>query len=114
MLVVAKILNRLLLNRLYPVINEQLRVYQAGFRKNNCAEQIHVLERILEGFDQKQLPLVISFVDFQKAFDSVDRAVIWAIFKHYGLFLKIILAIKCFHVSSVSRVKISRSLSRPF
>ena len=68
MSVAAKTFNRLLLNRLYPVLNERLRVYQAGFRKKrNCAEQIHVLRRILEGFHQRHLPLVISFVDFQKA-----------------------------------------------
>ena len=29
-------------------------------------------------------PLYSVFVDFQKAFDSVDREVIWKFIQHYG------------------------------
>ena len=46
----------------------------AGFRKNrNCLEQIHILRRVMEAYYQHQLPLIAVFIDFKKAFDSIDR-----------------------------------------
>ena len=41
-----------------------------------------------------QTPLFINFVDFQRAFDSIDHEVLWNILRHYGLPEKIIKMIK--------------------
>ena len=41
----------------------------------------------MEGFQDHQLPLTITFTDFKKAFDSIDRKVIMVMFaflRHYG------------------------------
>ena len=51
MLVSANVFNQLILNRDYDEVNKKLRPFQAGFSKNmSCAEQIHVLRRIVESF----------------------------------------------------------------
>ena len=104
----AKIFNRLLLNRIYEEVNQKLIwTYQAGFRRDmSCAEQIHILRRITEGFHQKQLPMIVTFVDFSKAFDSVRRNALWAILAHYGIPSKVINAIKALYVNSTSCVKV--------
>ena len=39
---------------------------------------------IIEQSPEWQIPLYTVFVDFQKAFDSVDRDVIWRLKYHYG------------------------------
>ena len=108
MSVPAKIFNRLLLNRIYEEVNQKLIwTYQAGFRRDmSCAEQIHILRRITEGFHQKQLPMIVTFVDFSKAFDSVRRNAMWAILAHYGIPSKVINAIKALYVNSTSCVKV--------
>lgn len=40
-------------------------------------------------------PLYISFVDYEKAFDSVDRETLWKLLRHYGVPEKIIALIRC-------------------
>ena len=57
MSIAAKVYNKILLNRISDKIDPQLRNNQAGFhRGRNCAQQIHILMRIIEGFQDYQLP----------------------------------------------------------
>ena len=71
---VAKALNRMILNRLKPEIETILRRNQNGFRPGrSTAQQILVLRRLIEGVKSRKLPAVLTFIDFKKAFDSVHR-----------------------------------------
>jgi hypothetical protein len=67
---------------------------QTGFRPNrSCIDQINTLRVIIEQSLQFQSPLYLLFVDYQKAFDSVDRRWIWKALEERGLpnkFIKLI------------------------
>lgn len=92
--IAAKTYNRILLNRIQNPIDKLLRNNQAGFRSGcSCAQQIHVLHRVIEGERAQLLPLYIAFLDFKKAFDSLDRPMMFAILRHYGIPQKIVDAI---------------------
>ena len=66
--IAAKVYNKILLNRIRDEVDPILRKNQAGFRPGrSCAQQIHILRRVLEGFRDYQLPLVVTFIDFKKA-----------------------------------------------
>ena len=73
LLVPGKVLNRIILDRLTTTLDAELRYQQAGFRKDrSCTDHIAtpriIVEQTLEWFSL----LYVNFVDFQKAFDSLD------------------------------------------
>ena len=80
MSIAAKVYNKILLNRIRPHVDPLLRKNQAGFRPGrSSAQQIHILRRIMEGFKEYQPPLTITFVDFEKAFDSINRTAMFPV-----------------------------------
>ena len=71
---ISKTYNRMILNRIRPVIDPLLRINQNGFRPGRTTtSQILALRRILEGVRDNQLPAAITFIDFKKALDTIYR-----------------------------------------
>ena len=115
MSIAAKVYNRVLLNRIRNPIDQLLRKNQAGFRiGRSCIQQIHILRRIIDGAYSEAIPLFITFVDFKKAFDSIDRDMMFAILRHYGIPEKIVKAIRVLYDNSTSQVFVKGLLSDPF
>jgi len=101
----------MLLNRIYEPVNALLCPEQAGFRRGcRCTEHIHILRRIIEDFYKKQLPLICTFVDFKKAFDSTDRIRMSEILCHYGIPEIIVMA----HKDATSKVMVNGEFSKTF
>jgi hypothetical protein len=84
MSIAARTHNRILINRIREPLDKLLRKSQADFRKGrSCTQQIHILRRIMDVAQCDGVPLYIKFVDFKKAFDSIDRDMMFAIlFSH--------------------------------
>ena len=79
----GKVLNRIILERLKAVVDKGLRDEQAGFRKGrSCTDHIATLRIILEQSLEWNSPVYLTFVYFEKAFDSVDRDVLWKLLRH--------------------------------
>ena len=65
--IIAKMYNRLILNRIRSVIDIPLRVNQNGFRpKRSTVAQILTLRRIIEGVKASSIEAVMTFIDFKK------------------------------------------------
>lgn len=97
----GKIMATILLNRMRNAVDERLRQEQAGFRPGrSCCEQIFTLRQIIEKALMWQVPVVINFIDFRKAFDSVHRESLWKIMQSYGIPEKIIGIVKSFYDNS--------------
>ena len=77
----SKEFGRVLIDRIGQVVDTKLRDEQAGFRKGrSTVEQIFVLRNIVEW----QSTLYITFVDFEKAFDSVHReSLYWQVMEYH-------------------------------
>ena len=84
--IAAKIYNALLRNRIEPKIDNILRKNQNGFRRNtSTTSQILTIRGIHEGVRAKNLQVTILFVDFTKAFDSIQRGKMEQILLAYGI-----------------------------
>ncbi|VDO94186.1 unnamed protein product [Schistosoma margrebowiei] len=80
-----------MLNRMKDCVDAQLCDQQAGFRKDRfCTDRIATLRIIVEQSTERNSPLYINFIDYEKAFDSVDRTTLWKLLRHYGVPQKIV------------------------
>ena len=68
----------------------------------------------MEGFQSKQLPLCVTFIDYKKAFDSIDRKVMFAVLRHYGILEKVVNAISVLYKNSKSVVSVDGNISESF
>ena len=83
---VGKIFMMILLERLKAQTEEHLADEQAGFRKDrNTVQQILMLRLIAEKAKRKGRAVYNCFIDFEKAFDSVYKDVMWATLQSYGI-----------------------------
>ena len=111
----GKILSRIMLDRLKTSLDKTLRDEQAGFRQNrSCTDHIATMRIIIEQSLEWQTPLYATFVDFQKAFDSVDRNVIWKLMEHYGFPQKFITIIQQLYENATCQVIHDGKLTEPF
>ena len=101
----AKVYNRMILNRVRPLLDPKLHINQNGFRPGrSMLAQIIILHHILEGVTYKNLPAVLTFVDFQKAFNSVHRGKLMEILKASGVPKEIVKAIEVLYVNTTAQV----------
>ena len=105
-LIAAKMYNALLRNCIEPKIDNILRTNQNGFRRNRSAtSQIFTIRRILEGVRAKNLQATLLFVDFTKAFDSLQRGKMEQILQAYGLPKETVAAITILYKNTKLKVR---------
>ena len=103
--IMAKTYNRMLLNLIRPILDPLLRNHQNGFRHEiTTVGQILAIRRILEGVKSKNIPIVFTFIDFKKAFDSVHRGKMIKILSSYGIPDNIVNTIEASYASTRSKV----------
>ncbi|KAK6755335.1 hypothetical protein RB195_013983 [Necator americanus] len=68
-----KVFTKIILTRISRTLDEAQPQEQAGFRKGfSCLDHIQTVSRVIEVCREYRLPLVLTFVDYEKAFDSVE------------------------------------------
>jgi hypothetical protein len=111
----GKVFARILLNRLQTHAESFLPETQCGFRAGRgTADMIFFLKQIQEKCIEQNMPLYMIFVDFTKAFDTVDRNTLWKILLKLGFpehFTKMVSAL---HTGMKATVKLKGELSDPF
>ena len=86
--VLSILIERLMYNRLICYINENILLYklQFGFQKEKSPEMalIVLLDHISEALDRGECVIGV-FLDFSKAFDTVDRSILKMKLNKYGI-----------------------------
>ena len=82
LVIAGKILAKIILGRIKQISEEVLPESQCGFRANRSTiDMIFTLRQLQERSIEQQRPLYIVYVDFSKAFDTVDRDTLWEVLK---------------------------------
>ena len=96
---------KIILNRLKPQAEKIITKEQAGFRAGrSTTEQIFNLRILCEKYLYHQQDLYHIFIDFQKAFDRVLHAALWATMKKYNISTNLIQVIKNLYNKATSAV----------
>ena len=67
-------------------------------------DQIATLRIIIEQSQEWNSDLIINFIDYEKAYDSIDHATFWKILRHCGIPSKIVDLIKDMYSGTTCRV----------
>ena len=85
------------------------------FKKGGrCIDQIFILRLIIEKFLSWQTPLVLGFIDYEQAFDYVNRRAIAKVLFVYGIPDKYIKGISAVYENNTTAVKVGKEVSSWF
>ena len=90
-----KILAKIIANRIKPVLPKLIHPDQTGFIKERfIGQNIRLLNDLMEYTDEQKIPGILLFIDFEKAFDTIE----WTFIQN---------VLKCFNFGPVIRKWIS-------
>jgi len=107
-----KIHSKIIAKRLTSIAEVLLLEEQNGFRKGrSCMDFIFSAIQIIEKHREFNIPTYIAFMDFKKAFDSVDRDKLWTIMLNEGVPTHLIIIIQKIYMENIIRVNADNGIS---
>ena len=113
--IAGKILARIMLNRITKHILDDVSESQCGFRKQRgTMDMVFAIRQLKEKCVEQHQDLHLLFIDLTKAFDTVNRAALWAILSKLGCPPRFVQMIRSFHDGRFCRVIENGDASDPF
>ena len=107
----SKIMLKVILNRLKHQARERIAEKQAWFRAGrSTTEQIFNLRILFEKYLQHQHNLYHVFIHFQKAFDRVWHAALWATMRKYNISANLVRTNEQLYEKATSAVQMNGSI----
>ena len=106
----GEVLLKIVVNRLGDFCEEAgiLPEEQCGFRpQRSTTDMMFVVRRLQELGQTSNTPLEICFIDLAKAYDLVDRVLLWEVFARFGVPPRMIKVIRMFHDGMRARVQLN-------
>lgn len=111
---IYKVFAKVILGRISNTLDDNEPLEQAGFRKNfSIIDHIHTVKQLLQKYNEFRKPLYIAFIDYSKAFDSLNHNSIWTSLRQQGISETYINIIKNIYAKSKGSIKLE-STGRPF
>ena len=113
----GKIFTKILRERLlhWAETKDLLNEAQFGFRPNRrTTDAIFILTTAIQDYKRRHKPVYACFVDFARAFDSVEHTLLWKKLARMGLSNKILHILQDMYLKATSRVKVNGALTNPF
>ena len=113
--IAGKVFAKILLNRLLNISENILPESQSGFRSNrSTVDMIFAARQLFEKSREQHRDLYVAFIDLSKAFDSVDRNLLWLILLRSGCTERFVQLIASLHNGMSVRIRVGDDLSDPF
>lgn len=107
MSILSKVFTQVINNRLvlWSEENSVLNDVQAGFRKGrSTTDHIFTLHAAIEKHLLKRSKLYVGFIDFRKAYDTVNRTVLWSVLMRSGVSGRMLRMIRAMYATVEARV----------
>ncbi len=83
---VSKLFSKVILNRIERALDNNQPREQAGFRSGySTTDHLHTINQVVEKCNEFRIPLCLAFVDYEKAFDSVEHVGIMEAMDNQGV-----------------------------
>jgi len=105
-----KLFTNIIKNRLNGHVEEEMVEEQCGFRKGrSCTDVIFTVQQIIEK-KEHNLPLFLLFIDYEKAYDNVNRDKLWEMMDN-KIPNNLLNNIKCIYRNTKVRIKFNDGIS---
>ena len=112
LVIAGKIMAKIVQKSLSKLAEKVLTESQCGFRQERSTiDMIFSLRQIQEKAIEQEQELYIVFIDFRKAFDTVDRAMLWKTLKIFGCPEVLVDIVQQFHDGTRGKVMVGSQLS---
>uniref|UniRef100_A0A8D8R0B9 Craniofacial development protein 2 n=1 Tax=Cacopsylla melanoneura TaxID=428564 RepID=A0A8D8R0B9_9HEMI len=111
----GKLLSRVIYNRLTVLAEEVLSDTQCGFRQNkSTTDMVFSIRQLIEKTLEQNSKLCIAFIDFTKAFDSVNRESLFKTLEYLKCPPTILAVLKSMHENTKATVKMENEQGTAF
>jgi Reverse transcriptase (RNA-dependent DNA polymerase)/Endonuclease-reverse transcriptase len=113
--VTGKLYGRMVIGRVQKVTQESISEVQCGFMPGRgCSDQIFTVQQLIEKCEDVGKKLFVAFVDLEKAYDRVNRSMLWSVLDEYGVKGRLLGAVKAMYEGSKACVRMNGGLSEWF
>lgn len=111
---VYKLFSRVITNRLARRFDDFQPPEQAGFRKGfSTIDHIHTLRQIIQKTEEYNRPLCLAFVDYEKAFDSIETWAVLRSLQRCHIDHRYIEVLKCLYSNATMSVRVQERSTEP-
>ena len=109
-----KIFTKIITSRISNTLDENQPREQAGFRKGySTMDHLHTVNQMIEKTSEYRIPLAVAFVDYSKAFDSVEISEVISALSEQGIQTAYIKVLKHIYRYSQAYIRLHED-SKPF
>lgn len=111
---IYKLFSKTVYNRTKEALNDKQPREQAGFREGfSTTDHLQTINQLIEKHNEYKKPLYLCFIDFTKAFDTVEHSSIWTALSNQNIHPTLIKTFRNIYKNNTAKVKTDK-LGREF